>query len=403
MSSTNSFIDPQRARAVPYKLRFKLVLLILFSGFEFSGCAGIHPAQTADVRIPSPKMAGPVAVMPVYNISGTPARNARLLKTMKENLDRQGWNILPGEVVESFIDENRIRYVGGIDESTAAGIHEATGAQAVLITSLILFNETPPPRVAMSSRLVSTAKGLNILWMEGIGRAGNDDPGILQFRLIEDPDKLTEKVVGHLADSLSEGFEDPSSVRTIKGKTFIRKYPPRSIFKSPVLLPDKKYRVAVIPFYNSSERKYAGEILALQFIEHIRRTRNLEPVEPGVIRHALLGLRVMMEDGISLANTDILFHRLDVDLIVTGRVLDYRDFPGQQGFPVVDFSTLVIERKSREVVWASKSSNTGLDNVDVFEWGKENTAFSLASTMVRNIVRLVVSDISWWGNPDVSG
>ena len=336
---------------------------------------------------------GPVAILPVYNISGTPVETLRIAERLRGGLVARGWDVLPEAVVDGFINENRLRYIGGIDEGTASRMRERTGANSVMITSLLLFDEVPPPRIAISCRLVSTGRVPEILWMEGVGRAGDDDAGILAIGLIEDPGELIDKVVGHLLDSVTERWERPAEAGGVEGKN-LRAYPPRAFYRSPILSPDKTYRVAVIPFYNSSERRFAGEILALQFLEEIRKARNLEPVEPGAIRHALLGLRVTMEDGISLANTDILFQRLDVDLIVTGRVLDYRDYHGTDGVPRVDFSTLVIERRSREVVWSSKSSNDGLDRVRVFDWGKENTAFRLASKMVENVVYLIVSGVS---------
>jgi dihydroxyacetone kinase DhaKLM complex PTS-EIIA-like component DhaM len=56
----------------------------------------------------------------------------------------------------------------------------------------------------------------------------------------------------------------------------------------------------------------------------------------------------------------------------------------------VDFSGLVIERKSREVVWASKSYNAGDDGVFFFDLGEVKTAHRMASEMVRADLKMMV-------------
>jgi hypothetical protein len=65
--------------------------------------------------------------------------------------------------------------------------------------------------------------------------------------------------------------------------------------------------------------------------------------------------------------------------------LDYQDYRGAFGAPKVDFSVLLIERKSRKVVYSSFSHNEGDDGVFFFDWGRVNTAHAMASQMARAI------------------
>lgn len=130
--------------------------------------------------------------------------------------------------------------------------------------------------------------------------------------------------------------------------------------------------------------------MALHFVRQIGAYGNFNVIEPGVVRQALLGLRVIMDDGLSLANADITFSRLNADLILTGKIIDYQDYQGSYGKPKVDFSALLIERKSREVVWSSKSYNEGDDGVYFFDRGRVNTAHAMASEMVSHVVDMIV-------------
>ena len=223
--------------------------------------------------------------------------------------------------------------------------------------------------------------------MNGVGLAGDDSRGLLDLNLIEDPRALMEMAVQKLAGSLAKYVSgDPDWAESPGARKIFR---PKVAFRSPIMNPDMVYTLAVIPFFNLSERKNAGELLALHFIRQLRQVGNFRVIEPGVIRQSLLNLRVIMADGISLANTDLVFPRLNADLILSGRVLDYQDYQGTDGTPKVDFAAQIIERRSREVVWTIKSYGTGDEGVYFFDWGSVNTAHAMAAQMVQ----LAVEDL----------
>jgi hypothetical protein len=77
---------------------------------------------------------------------------------------------------------------------------------------------------------------------------------------------------------------------------------------------------------------------------------------------------------------------LDVDLVLTGIVMEYQDFIGGYGNPKVEFSVRVFDMKTRQIVWTSSSYNEGDDGVFFFNLGKVNTAYGMASGMVRSVV-----------------
>jgi hypothetical protein len=129
----------------------------------------------------------------------------------------------------------------------------------------------------------------------------------------------------------------------------------------------------------------------LHFIRQLKRLENFEVIEPGMVRQELLNLRIIMQDGVSLADADAIFATLNADLLVSGRVMDYQDYQGVWGKPKVGFSTMVIERKSREVVWRSNSYNEGDDGVFFFDRGRVNTAHAMTSQMVQLVAKIMAS------------
>ena len=324
-----------------------------------------------------------IAIFPVENLSANRAPLKEIKQGFAERLTKQGFHVLDEGALEKFMEKHRIRYVGGIDRGIAKAFKEEIGIDGVLITSLELYSDAIPPKISIISRLVSTGASPFILWIDSVGLAGDDSPGILGLGLIEDPKALVEKAMKSMTGSLISYL----STRTDEGngRDLKRKFQPKIAYKSSALDPDGKYVVAVLPFYNRSERKYAGEILVLHFIRQLKRFNHFDMIEPGILRQELLGLRVIMEDGVSLANADAIFAILDADIIVSGRVMDYQDYEGIWGKPKIDFSTVLIERKSREIVWGSNSYNEGDDGVFFFDRGRVNTAHAMASQMVRSI------------------
>jgi len=365
-----------------------IILPCLFI-FCLGGCAVKNERPVDRPATDSAADAGfKMAVFSVVNQSGTAAPIDSISLLLIDSLKANGLDLVAADVLDSVTAKHRIRYLGGLDESTSRVLQTEAGADAALITVLELFSDISPPKIALTSRLVSTGDQPRILWMSGVGMAGDDAPGLLDLYLVEDPRILMEMAAHNLAGSLSKYVsgerERPDSPRASK------KFRPKVAFRSPIIDPDLTYTLAVIPFLNLSERENAGELMALHFTRQLLKFENFLVIEPGVVRNALLDLRVILSGGISLANSDLIFNKLNADLILGGQVLDYQDYQGPDGTPKVDFSSLVIERKSREVVWTVKSYGEGDEGVFFFDWGKVNTAYAMAAQMVQ----LAVADLA---------
>lgn len=351
-------------------LLLALVLVVV------SGCAG-------QLKISPPVASGGmrIAVLPFHNLSGGPAQLQEIRQQLLRSMEKFGMQTIPEAKIEEFLARRRIRYTGGIDSQTAEIMGKELAAEAALITTVELNDGNSPPKFALIARLVATGKDMRILWMDSVGRSGDDAPGLLKIGIIEDPRILREKVVQELTNSLASYFgravkADPGPLQG--------KFAPKVGYQR-TLAAGKKYRLAVLPFHNETERKNAGEILMLHLIQQLQQKREMEVIEPGVVRQQLLALRMVMSEGVSLADVDNISDLLEADLILAGRCLQYEDYRGAAGAPQVMFSALMIERQSRKMVWSSASYNGGNDNVLFFNFGKIYTASALASGMTRAV------------------
>lgn len=343
-------------------------------------------AKAITVRPPTGVEGLKIAVFPIVNLSGSVVPSATIQRLLIENLKDAGATLIADDLLDRVMAKYRIRYVGGLDQPTASAIRQETGVDGVLITSLELYSEVTPPKVALTSRLVSTGSPPEILWIDGVGLAGDDDPGLLAYRLVKDPQILLKRAIHQLTQSLS-GYL--SEKKRVDANPPPKKFRPVHIYHSAAPFADKIFNVAVVPFFNPSARSFGGEILALHFIRQLWAHENFHVVEPGLVRQQLLELRIVMDSGVSLADVDVISLRLNADFVLNGKVIDYQDYQGYNGTAKVDFSAQLIERNSRETVWSVKSEHKGTDGVFFFDWGKVNTAYALASDMVQLAVETI--------------
>jgi hypothetical protein len=404
--------------------------------------SGWSPAY---VVVPRLGQSAVVAALPLENLSGGAAPLAFLGRSLQLSLRERGFRLLDDEVLEEFMKRNRVRHTGGVSSRVSRAVKEETGAEAILITSLATYEDQRSLELALISRLVSGGESPETLCMEGVGLSGESSTGLLGLGRIQEPQVLLEKAVRSLGDALAscasaagqsfrvvrvaddagpDGACDRSDLcptlvdtieREIDGQPDLcdpcpsrfhgcgddldgmllcpegrgrRRYLPREFFRSPILDPVRTYTVAVIPFLNRSDRRNAGKIMTLHLVNQLLRSRMFTLTEPGLVREQLLKYRIIMAEGPSLADTDIIASQssLDVDLILSGTVFDYQD---GWGVPNVDFSVKIIEKTSREVVWASRSYNSGDEAVFFFDWGRVHTAHDLAVEMARGTLELL--------------
>jgi hypothetical protein len=362
-----------------------MLALLIVCAAAGAGCSTRAP-QVFGMAGP-PKVPPRIALLPLENLSGRPAPLHEIRQALLQKVVGRGASVLMPEDLEQFMARHRVRYTGGIDTVTARALREETGVGAVLITSLEQYSTPDPPAITITLRLVSTEDVPRILWMENVAMTGADSPGILGLGLIHDINLLQEKGLERLSGSLADFFSGMAMSGDRGGG---RRFAPQTFFQSYFLVPGRRYTVAVAPFLNKSGRLQADEIMALHFMQKLTTAAVFDILDPGVVREQLLKYRVIMKDGVSVSDVGLIQASVQADLIVTGKVLDYKDDVAAV-IPNVEFEVMVFEKKRRKIVWASWSSGQGDEGVFFFDWGRINAAGNLASNMAAAVVRGITS------------
>ena len=330
-----------------------------------------------------------LAVFPVENLSGKAVPLADIQQLLAGLLQRRGLEVLDDAALDQVLARHRVRYTAGVGEAVARALAQEARVDWIVIPSIESYDPMLPPRAALFVRLVAAGEAPAVRWVDGVGIAGDDHPGILGLGLVGDPGVLLERAVDTLAASLAQAVSQPG---VLAGPSPAGKFRPKIVYRAEGLDPERTYTVAVVPFFNRSETPNAGEIVALQMMRSLTAFPQLRVVEPGIVREELLRFRIIMTDGVSLPETETILNAVNADLVLNGEVLQYRDRLGPDGTPSVDFGVLFIERTSRRIVYSSYSHNTGTDRVFFFDVGRVNTAHAMTRQMTDQIVRRMLTE-----------
>jgi hypothetical protein len=352
-------------------------LRLIVAAAWLAGCAGPRPAPTpvADAAA-TPRLR--VLVLPPENLMVGPLPSRDVTERLAQMVALAGADVIGGERLDEYLAKYRIRYTGGVDAAASKAAREDLGADAILTSSFILWSGSAPV-ASFVARLVRTSDVPAVLWMDGYARTGDDAPGLFALEVIGDPAVLRAEALSQVGASLQAYLATGVHPARCTGGGWWR---PRLAYRA---RPDERATatVAVLPFVNTTLRRGAGEVVALEIAREFANADGFRLVEPGIVRDELLRRRIVMEDGVSLDQARVVSATLDADLVVAGYVFDFDDSGSN---PSTNFTAMVIDRKTGRVVWESVSHNKGDDSETIFGLRKVSTAPLLTCRMAREMI-----------------
>jgi TolB-like protein len=331
----------------------------------------------------------PVAVFPVENLSGGNAPVEDVRQILSDHLARNGVPVLAPAALEAFLAAHRVRYTAGLDAETAAWLRQETGVERVVVPTIELSMTAPPPKFSLIVRVISATAPPLVVWADDVAMAGDQKPGWFDLGLVNDYPTLEAQALDRIAASLLAYLRDGSPGRPPRGSS---RFAPKTAYRQLTLDPGRSYTIAVVPFLNLGPRRNAGEILSLLCMRHLSVMPQFRVLDAGVVRQQLLDARIIMTAGLSVTDADTLAALVDADYVLGGRVLRYEDHEGTSVRTHVEFSAVLIDPKTRRVVWSSDSDNDGNEGLRFFDRGASRTAHAMATQMVQRIAGRLAGD-----------
>jgi TolB-like protein len=331
-----------------------------------------------------------LAVFPVENLTGSGVPDRAIWEFLTARLASAGFQVLEVAKLERFMSAHRIRYTGGIDAATAAALRKEAEIDGVIFASVDTSSESFPPRFGLVLRLVSIYAVPVVVWADDEVAAGESAPGLFELGVVKDYQVLVDRLLIRVTDSLLSYLKTGQAQRRGKSGSGLR---PKAMYRNLELEPGGSYTVAVLPFFNITDRRQASDILALLFVRHLAGLAPFRVLDGGVARQHLLNARVIMEGGVSASDASTVAALMDADFVLGGRVLRYDGGDEQGTVAIVEFSTVLIERRSGRVVWSSSSYHDEANGVGFLQRQRSVTTHQLASEMARAVAELVVGRV----------
>jgi TolB-like protein len=341
-------------------------------------CACSHAGPAARPTDVPPRL----AILPPDNLSGAPVPSRELLRELEGAVVGAGIEVVDGRAVQEFLAAHRIRSTAGVDRATAIAARDELGVTGLLVTSIELYGAGAPPRLGVTIRLVAADDAARLLWMDGAARTGDDAPGLLRLGIVDSVGELEREIFGTLARSL-RGYLGGGAPRAGACEDE-RRFRPDVAFRADDFDAGGARTVAVLPFVNQTEHPGAGDIVTLEVLRQLHARGSFTVLEPGDVWNELLARRVIMVGGVSLETARLASAILGVDLVVAGYVRAFAPLDGAST-PTASFTVLVIDARSKRVVWQSTSTARGDEGVLLFNRGRVSTAPALACRLARPI------------------
>lgn len=149
-------------------------------------------------------------------------------------------------------------------------------------------------------------------------------------------------------------------------------------------------RVAVLPFLNDSDYPLAEVIFAKVLASQLIALGNYQFVPEGDVLKIYQQLRIMPNQVPTPEELEIIASRLEAQLLVTGKVIEMRENPGQQRSvnPLLAVDVMLRDGKSSEPLWGGYHRRQGTDYRTAMHFGTIQTVTGLSRQAAEEIIHL---------------
>ena len=146
-------------------------------------------------------------------------------------------------------------------------------------------------------------------------------------------------------------------------------------------------KVALFPFINDSRFRQGDLITQRVFAAELNRLAGIEVAAEGDVQNIYQELRIFPNQNPSIEQIRVLGSRLDVQLLISGRVTEMdEEMGGNYVNPVLALTLQIYDAKSGKTMWTTYHRREGTDYRKVMHFGLVNTVTQLSRIMSDEII-----------------
>lgn len=347
---------------------------VLFAVVVLLG-AGL-PARLVRAGIPHPQSIA--VVLPLSNVSGSAEAAAPLENAIAEKLAQRGWTIVRGAEVETFLEENRVRYLDSLPPNVLASLRERMNASAIFLGSILVYRENGNPVVALAGRMLD-AEGA-VVWGEVAAISAVETEGVLGFGRRGSIESLAMEAV----DQLLRNIPRPGESRrpSLNSGLVSRFWQGTVTYRSGSHPRGDVRRVCVLPFASSTPE--AARVLFEILTVRLEATGEFDVVEPAEFREAMRAEKLRSVAAMTSSELAALGKHLGTSIFLRGNVHSWREAPG--GRSEIQFDMTLADVASGEILWAVTHQRRGSDYAGVLQRGTIHNIVALADRALSEAI-----------------
>ncbi len=167
----------------------------------------------------------------------------------------------------------------------------------------------------------------------------------------------------------------------------------QSAFLNPLAELDFYESVAVVPFWNTTGDRTAGEKVSDSFVTELMITEKYHVIEPGQFRHKLVAATVGLDGsrrGLDAEQIKKAGESAGVQALFEGTVLSYEMARiGQGSYPLITVELRMLDVETGELIWMTTVTRKGGPTIPFFGFGEIHTLGELTQKVTAELARSV--------------
>lgn len=321
-----------------------------------------------------------IVVVPFENLPRAGAARPVVTPAVEAALAEKGYEVVAGEATEEFLHARRIRYLDSLTAAQAVELQLATGADAALVGSIVVYDgREADPQVALAAKVIGS-KG-DVLWSNVEGLTAAQTEGAFGLGKAKAVDEVARRAVRRLLEPLPRGKLAPVRVDRPAGGGA----PPR-VYRAREQV-GKHLRICVLPLVNLTDDRDAPRVLDAVLEHRLSERSDVTAVQPAELRAAIVEAKLRAPSQMSPDQLREVGKIVGTPLFLRGTILGFgRSSAEGVSAPEIEIYLTLVDVESGRTLWSGLHRRSGAEYEKLLRFGVVREQTSLANRVVAELI-----------------